>query len=1574
MTVIPRRSAGTTSAAPAAPPPLSDALTGTPWTLSTGYPVALLPVRLETRFAGATLRIRVYPDQIHIDGHEPRMTDDEVAAGRAYWLGPPADGDPAPPAPLASTGPAGPPDGPLRTPPGAEAWTELVRRFGATRAGWIARVMEPDPATGELPDPLRRPAPWCEPARVRLLPTRWYAVGRTTGNTLFTGVSGPVARDLAAGPTPVPTGGPATGTPIGAGAAESPPVDEGMRWMVDYPAAVAAGMAFAVDVPTDGAGRPQPVDRLLVFGVDADTAPDISAARLNRLLEAHAATDGLAFLPPGTPTNNTETVTVTERPPVAPVTGTDVVPGGTGPQVENAAALAGRALAVPLSAAPLSGVPAGSTPTVGAPPPPAVEDLATVRRRAVRPDAPTALARAASADRDERRLARLVRRALWPAGPGSMLRHLLPVATPAEQRKLRAHFVEHLHPEGPLPTLRIGAQPYGLLPVAALRGWQPASPAEARAVTVLRNLWQQVWLAAPAPRIRPGLADPEQTMVEILATDARVLEVRARSMLGNEYVSWLWRFARLDLGPGWRQQVVEPGRALLAALGLGGPVDPRLSLAVFAKNAFALGTPLVAAPGQDRADRIRAYLDALAAVGLRGDQIPAAPASAGPVPLFHRLLRAALIAEHSAAADLLAEAAGLPAAAEIPEPELVDIRPGEVTPTLRRRLAVTVPGTGGRSVGEYLAAAAGDDDTRHRLATADLRELRDALADLATGLAPTGDDPAALDPDDLDRYVAGTLGLTAHRLDAWITSLASTRLDRLAATRPAGTPDGVHVGAYGWLTDLHPAPPPTLVDRPAHVPDTAAPPQLVAAPADAGHVHAPSPAQAVTAAVLRSAWRSHGGGDDNPVAVDLSSRRVRLAGQILAGMRDGQALGELLGYRFERGLHDHPGGPLDQYIPLFRRLAPVRAHRVDPNGDGPPDIVGTVASTAVADGLELHRLHRAGALATELAKLPGGARIAVGEVLAELADHADAVADALLAEGVHQLAVGDMDRAAAAVDVASGAAGSPPELHFTRTPAGGVSVTHRVALLFNLDARFADRRSDWPAGRSEQPRVIGAAADALTAALLPPANRVCWRARWHAPDGGVTDHVEGSLDRLQVAAVDHLAAPPHPGAPAGTDLDRRIEMVAWSSLAPPQVTPEWRLELDYDRAPGWPASRVSLAEFLAAVAALRDLFGRGRQLLAADLGTDSDAPVQVDDATRSQATELWQLALDTATGLRAAGSPGDPGWNETTVRTLLRTAAGFGIVGVLPPLPGTGAAATAAEAARSAGDELARRVAAHCRLVAEARGRTPCPVGGCVCDPETDFDDPTAPPADRRELHVARIRALLGADMPVLSASRAPDPVALTTALAASDALQGGSPHPVRRWLARYGRVRPAVGRLQEVLTYADALGAGGTVRVPTRVRVAQLPYQAGDRWAGEAAPPPGSQPTSLVLVSLGDLDLTRPVHGLLVDEWTEVVPAATTRTGLTFEYDAPAAAAGQAVLLAVSADGAATWQPAGLAQAVEETLDLAVARVTDLDSLGAGGQYLPAFYLPTNVAEAATTTDFVPDAAPVAPGEQEGR
>src|SRR5712692_9687557 len=58
--------------------------------LSASVPVLFLPVNIETRFmtsaTGAPeLWVRMYPDQIAIDSHEPELTAQEVIDGRVYW-------------------------------------------------------------------------------------------------------------------------------------------------------------------------------------------------------------------------------------------------------------------------------------------------------------------------------------------------------------------------------------------------------------------------------------------------------------------------------------------------------------------------------------------------------------------------------------------------------------------------------------------------------------------------------------------------------------------------------------------------------------------------------------------------------------------------------------------------------------------------------------------------------------------------------------------------------------------------------------------------------------------------------------------------------------------------------------------------------------------------------------------------------------------------------------------------------------------------------------------------------------------------------------------------------------------------------------------------------------------------------------------------------------------------------------------------------------------------------------------------------------------------------------------------
>ena len=155
--------------------------------------------------------------------------------------------------------------------------------------------------------------------------------------------------------------------------------------------------------------------------------------------------------------------------------------------------------------------------------------------------------------------------------------------------------------------------------------------------------------------------------------------------------------------------------------------------------------------------------------------------------------------------------------------------------------------------------------------------------------------------DELARLFAGIADLCSHRLDAWITSLALVRL----ADRRRKAPAGLSIGAYGWVVGLRPS-----------APSQAAPDE---------HMLAPSMDHAVTAAILRAGYQAHRATGDAAMAVDLSSARVRDALRLIDGVRQGQTLGALLGYRFERRLQEasQPDHLLGPYIAPFRKLAPM---------------------------------------------------------------------------------------------------------------------------------------------------------------------------------------------------------------------------------------------------------------------------------------------------------------------------------------------------------------------------------------------------------------------------------------------------------------------------------------------------------------------------------------------------------------------------------------------------------------------------------------------------------------------------
>jgi hypothetical protein len=198
--------------------------------------------------------------------------------------------------------------------------------------------------------------------------------------------------------------------------------------------------------------------------------------------------------------------------------------------------------------------------------------------------------------------------------------------------------------------------------------------------------------------------------------------------------------------------------------------------------------------------------------------------------------------------------------------------------------------------------------------------------------------------------------------------------------------------------------------------------------------------------------------------------------------------------------------------------------------------------------------------------------------------------------------------------------------------------------------------------------------------------------------------------------------------------------------------------------------------------------------------------------------------------------------------------------------------------------------------------------------------------------------------------------------------LQGGDPLAAATWLERAAHVREGVARIDGALLYAETLGS------PERLslHVAQLPHRPGDRWAALPATPEhpieGGRLSLVVQAETVPFSADGLVAGLVVDEWTEVVPAATQVTGLSFHFDQPNSRAPQAILLAVPPTEEGVWKLETLEAVVSETLDLAELRLADPDALAragsaaampGAGHYLPAIYLASSPADETVTTDL---------------
>lgn len=811
--------------------------------LAADLPIVLLPVRLETRFVGAAasreLLVRVYPDTIHIDTHEPELTDDEKLWGKHFWE---------------HTWRAAGEESRKRA-----AWDQLVERFGARRAAWVAEALTPKNPADAPKSPLAedaklpkapswprvgsRTGAWTRAPQATALPDRWLAVGYRDGARVLVAQSEPVRppdaavgadAPLAAGPAP----GPASAAANESGAAGL--LDAGSRWLVDFQAAVACGMALRASWPK---GEPERLDQLLVFGVKVAKTGAAGAKRMQTLLDAHHYTDGLAFLEQAAASNNTDeqAAAYVERETAARAYAVE-----RGPSLAAEGADAARA-------ARLLGVDA------------------------------KAFAHVAGADALEQADAAAMNAALWPVTWGYFLEQGLGGRlAEAAQGEARRHFIDHVRGRGPLPALRVGRQPYGLLPATSLDRWAarradgPGAP-PAGLADLLRQA-RKAWRAAlPRTPHLDATGAGDEILLRVLGMEPRSSRFDLRNVMGAEYSQRLLQLigqapAAAQLA-GQRERIAD----LLAANGLGG--EARLAGAasaslvddVFSAERPARGVADVAEALQWLLTRSADQLKAQAFPPGRAD----GDAGSQLLDLLFLALRHAALTEYDRAALRLLLARKLADPNERLEREIVE---GAERRTPWQRLQATIDG---RPAAAYLASL-----TDFKQAP-ELGEFRASLQHLA-----------ARPGQALEGAFTETLDLASHRLDAWVTSLATRRLAAMRASGKAG----LYVGGYGWVENLRAEP-------------------QDGGPTDKGFVQAPSLAHATTAAVLRSGYLAHAEESENSFAVDLSSARVRGALWLLDGVRQGQAMNALLGYRFERGLHEnHPGLELDRFIRPFREL------------------------------------------------------------------------------------------------------------------------------------------------------------------------------------------------------------------------------------------------------------------------------------------------------------------------------------------------------------------------------------------------------------------------------------------------------------------------------------------------------------------------------------------------------------------------------------------------------------------------------------------------------------------------------
>ena len=182
-----------------------------------------------------------------------------------------------------------------------------------------------------------------------------------------------------------------------------------------------------------------------------------------------------------------------------------------------------------------------------------------------------------------------------------------------------------------------------------------------------------------------------------------------------------------------------------------------------------------------------------------------------------------------------------------------------------------------------------------------------------------------------------------------------------------------------------------------------------------------------------------------------------------------------------------------------------------------------------------------------------------------------------------------------------------------------------------------------------------------------------------------------------------------------------------------------------------------------------------------------------------------------------------------------------------------------------------------------------------------------------------------------------------------------GVAFPVDEWLYGIARVRDGLRQMENTIILAEALQGE-----PPLLEAMQLPFRPDDFWLGLDFPESYDIDGSRLLYTAHFAAPAAPGGvqcGLLVDEWTEVIPGIRNEastdvknlhsqtTGVAFHFDRPNAEAPQSFLLVTPAAWDGKWHWSELVGALDWTWSMARKRAVEPQQIdgSAMGHFLPA-------------------------------